>query len=123
MVKTDPSIWDKYESRRQKLRDEFLFIKAHSNKERKRFFKVILRWLVAQLSPFYINGLTDYASFESFFSVFPMCEIEDSICYTVKEGDTLSKIALEHNTTVEYIATMNFIENVDLIYTGQVLII
>ena len=39
--------------------------------------------------------------------------------YTVKKGDTLSEIAVEHNTTVKKLAELNDIENVDLIYVGQ----
>ena len=99
LVKTDPSNWNKYEERRQKLRDDFLFIKKHSNTERKRIFKMILNE-------------------DIFSSIFP--EDKTYVYYTVKEGDTLSKIALEHNTTVEYIALMNNIKDVDSIYPGQV---
>lgn len=41
--------------------------------------------------------------------------------YTVQSGDTLSEIALTHNTTIEHIASLNNISNVDLIIVGQVL--
>lgn len=41
--------------------------------------------------------------------------------YTVKKGDTLSGIALLHNTTVEALASTNGIQNVNLIHMGQVL--
>lgn len=110
LVKTDPSNWNKYEERRQKLRDDFLFIKKHSNTERKRIFKMILNWVV-NLSAGSFNE-------DIFSSIFP--EDKTYVYYTVKEGDTLSKIALEHNTTVAYIALMNNIKDVDLIYPGQV---
>lgn len=43
--------------------------------------------------------------------------------YTVKLGDTLSKIADEFKTSVESIAKLNNIKNVNLIYINQVLII
>lgn len=43
--------------------------------------------------------------------------------YIVKKGDTLSEIAQMFNTTVNQIATQNNIQNVNLIYTGQKLII
>lgn len=49
---------------------------------------------------------------------------EDSnnyITYTVKKGDTLSKIAEKYNTTINKIAELNSIVNVNLIYPGQVL--
>ena len=41
--------------------------------------------------------------------------------YTVVRGDTLSHIALRYGTTVGYLAKLNNIKNVNLIYVGQVL--
>ena len=41
--------------------------------------------------------------------------------YTVVRGDTLSGIAKRFNTTVNYLAKLNNIANVNLIYVGQVL--
>lgn len=41
--------------------------------------------------------------------------------YTVKQGDTLSAIAMKYNTTVGAIASANDIKNVNLIYSGQVI--
>lgn len=41
--------------------------------------------------------------------------------YTVKKGDTLSKIAAANGTTVSELAKLNNITNVNLIYVGQVL--
>lgn len=43
--------------------------------------------------------------------------------YTVVRGDSLSKIALKYGTTVAALAAANNIKNVDLIYTGQNLVI
>lgn len=43
--------------------------------------------------------------------------------YTVKKGDTLSEIAVRYATTVSKLAELNDIDNVDLIYVGQVLTI
>jgi len=43
------------------------------------------------------------------------------IHYTVERGDTLSKLALKFNTTVQEIAELNHIQNVNLIYVGEVL--
>ena len=48
---------------------------------------------------------------------------QESKTYTVKAGDTLSEIAETHNTTVEKLAKLNNIKNVDLIYVDQVLVI
>ncbi|SND69535.1 LysM domain protein [Streptococcus pneumoniae] len=48
---------------------------------------------------------------------------QESSTYTVKEGDTLSEIAETHNTTVEKLAENNHIDNIHLIYVGQVLVI
>ena len=46
-------------------------------------------------------------------------EVKNVIYYTVKRGDTLSKIAREYNTTVEQIVEVNGIRNPNLIFTGQ----
>ena len=41
--------------------------------------------------------------------------------HTVVWGDTLSEIAQRYGTTVSYLAKLNNIRNVNLIYVGQVL--
>lgn len=41
------------------------------------------------------------------------------VYYTVKKGDTLSKIAKKYGTTVSQLASWNNIKNVNLIYVGQ----
>ena len=46
---------------------------------------------------------------------------QNIINYVVKKGDTLSKIAKLYGTTVNEIAGINKIKNVNLIYPGQVL--
>lgn len=43
------------------------------------------------------------------------------VYYTVRNGNTLSEIALKYDTTVNEIAGLNSIRNVNLIYTGEVL--
>ena len=48
---------------------------------------------------------------------------QETKTYTVKPGDTLSEIAQTHNTTVEKLAKLNNIKNVDLIFIDQVLVI
>lgn len=55
----------------------------------------------------------------------PTPEPDDSnnIYYFVKRGDTLSHIALWYNTTVENLVRLNNIQNPDLIYIGQRLLI
>lgn len=50
-------------------------------------------------------------------------EIPEVKTYTVKKGDTLSKIAKANGTTVGVLARINNIENVNLIKVGQVLIL
>lgn len=45
----------------------------------------------------------------------------ETIYYTVKRGDTLSAIASRYGTTVQEISQINGIQNVNLIYPGQVL--
>ena len=44
-----------------------------------------------------------------------------TLTYTVQSGDTLSSIALKYNTTVSYLAKLNGITDINLIYVGQVL--
>lgn len=41
--------------------------------------------------------------------------------YVVQYGDTLSQIALEYGTTVATLASINNIQNVNLIYVGQII--
>ena len=48
---------------------------------------------------------------------------QETKTYTVKSGDTLSEIAETYNTTVEKLAKLNNIKNVDLIFIDQVLVI
>lgn len=43
--------------------------------------------------------------------------------YTVKAGDTLSKIAKKYGTTANKIASLNGIRNLNLIHTGQIIIL
>lgn len=45
----------------------------------------------------------------------------ETVFYTVKRGDTLGRIAEQYGTTVQQIAQLNGIQNVNLIYPGQVL--
>lgn len=45
----------------------------------------------------------------------------ETIYYTVKRGDTLGRIASAYGTTVQEIADINGIQNVNLIFPGQVL--
>ena len=50
-------------------------------------------------------------------------EEEINILYTVKRGDTLSQIARSYGVTVNEIASQNGIQNPNLIYVGQTLVI
>lgn len=43
--------------------------------------------------------------------------------YKVKAGDTLSKIAQQHKTTVTELVRLNKLKNKNVIYVGQVLIV
>lgn len=45
----------------------------------------------------------------------------ETIYYTVQRGDTLGRIAVKYGTTVQEIAQMNGIQNVNLIFPGQIL--
>lgn len=55
------------------------------------------------------------------FNVVDCEDVIDIVTYTVKRGDTLSKIALKFNTTVDELVSLNNIKNKNLIYIGQVL--
>lgn len=48
---------------------------------------------------------------------------ENEIIYTVKRGDTLSQISREYGTTVSRIVELNNIQNPNLIYIGQKIVI
>jgi len=47
----------------------------------------------------------------------------EAILYTVKPGDTVYSIAQRYGTSVQNIALFNYLENPNLIYVGQRLII
>lgn len=49
--------------------------------------------------------------------------IPNVIYYTIKAGDTLSGIAEKYGTTYQYLADINGIDDPNLIYTGQTLIV
>ena len=68
---------------------------------------------------------TTLAGVAALFTVFApsFVSAQESSTYTVKEGDTLSEIAETHNTTVEKLAENNHIDNIQLIYVGQELVI
>ena len=51
----------------------------------------------------------------------PVVALPSGETHTVKPGDTLTKIAREHNTTVAVLVALNHIPNPDLIHPGQVL--
>lgn len=48
-------------------------------------------------------------------------ELANALTYTVKKGDTLSKIAKEYGTTVSKLQSLNGIKNANIIRVGQVL--
>ena len=58
-----------------------------------------------------------------YFSLSETETAEDENAYTVQKGDTLSKIASLFGVTLNEIAKANSIENVNLIYVGQKLVI
>ncbi len=53
----------------------------------------------------------------------PRTDTSSTSSYTIRTGDTLAKIALQFNTTVEALRTLNDIENPNLIYAGQTLLV
>lgn len=66
------------------------------------------------------NGLTIYDSKPApQKQAAPKFERNEDYLHIVKSGDTLSKIAADHHTTVDYLAKLNNISNPNLIYPGQ----
>lgn len=57
------------------------------------------------------------------YSSYPTYSKNGNTCYTVRQNDTLSEIAVGTKTTVSSLASLNNIKNVNLIYVNQVLII
>lgn len=57
------------------------------------------------------------------YSSYPTYPKNGNTCYTVRQNDTLSEIAVGTKTTVSALASLNNIRNVNLIYAGDVLII
>lgn len=64
------------------------------------------------------NNLTQYDNVESV-----DMNVNNLTIYTVVKGDTLSQIAMRYRTTYQKIAKYNKIENPDLIYIGQKIVI
>lgn len=62
---------------------------------------------------------TVLASAAALTGLFSSTVIANADTITVKEGDTLSKIAQENNTTVETLIKANKLSNADLIFVGQ----
>ena len=79
-----------------------------------------------------INGYVDRDTFTSGILLEETSEVpgtgeenpsSNQITYTVQRGDTLSEIASRYGTTVSNLVRLNNIQNPNLIYPGQVLII
>ena len=64
------------------------------------------------------NMLAEYDKY-----VFEVEGTIDTLTYVIKRGDTLTQIARRYGTTVNRLAQINNIKNVNKIYVGQVLFI
>lgn len=64
-----------------------------------------------------------YAIGKAIQDYFEAIAIQDNVSYIVKKGDSLSRIAVKFNVTVEQIVKYNQIKNKNNIYVGQELII
>ena len=70
------------------------------------------------------DKLAGYVASDNYKPSEPNHKAEDRVVYyTVRSGDTLSRIAQRYNTTYKYLAELNGIANPNLIYPGQVLTI
>ena len=54
-------------------------------------------------------------------SLFVSGVVVNAETYEVKNGDTLSEIAIKNNTTIEKLVELNQISNQDLIHAGQII--
>ena len=54
-------------------------------------------------------------------SLFVTGVVVNAETYEVKNGDTLSEIAIKNNTTIEKLVELNQISNQDLIHAGQIM--
>jgi GH25 family lysozyme M1 (1,4-beta-N-acetylmuramidase) len=64
-----------------------------------------------------VNGITGNVDLNILYDETATAEIT----YTVRPGDTLSRIARAYNTTVSHLVQVNAIKNPDKIYPGQIL--
>jgi LysM repeat protein len=81
----------------------------------------------------YILGVPSQAEYQARADISAQRAVEEQMArtttpriagtYTIKRGDTLSKIAAAHGTTVQAIAQLNRISNVNLIRVGEQLVI
>lgn len=70
------------------------------------------------------DKLAGYVASDNYKPSEPNHKAEDRVVYyTVRSGDTLTRIAQRYNTTYKYLAELNGIANPNLIYPGQVLTI
>lgn len=68
-----------------------------------------------------VPGINGYVDLDVFYKDYSngTGEGTGTFVYTVKAGDTLSQIAGQYHTTVEELARLNHIDDVNLIYVGQ----
>ena len=91
-----------------------VFISSTSTKKLNPLIKkgTITKIVAGSRNPYLLNkGLVGWTNDE--------CIVDTIIYYTVKAGDTLTKIAKKYNTTVKQLASWNNIKNVNLIHVGQ----
>ena len=91
-----------------------IFISSTSTKKLTPLIKkgTITKIVLGSRNPYLLNkGLIGWTNDE--------CIVDTTVYYTVKAGDTLSKIAKKYNTTVKQLASWNNIKNVNLIHVGQ----
>jgi LysM repeat protein len=66
-----------------------------------------------------INGISGHVDLDVFYKYFEIRPASDYFIYVVQAGDTLSEIALLYGVTVEELALLNEIVDIDLILVGQ----
>lgn len=69
-----------------------------------------------------VAGISGNVDMDVFYKMYGTVKPDEKyMIYTIKKGDTLATIAGEYHTTVEELAELNSIENVNLIIAGQTL--
>lgn len=97
----------------------YLYVNANANEPSGRVRDketTITRYVEGTQHPYNTDGDLGWMDTDSI-------RLIDNVVYIVQKGDTLSGIASKYNTTYQRLAEINNIDNPDLIYPGQKIVI